>query len=192
MKTRLRQQPQNAEGSSMSRSNLVFLDQHRRAQRARRALRFFVNLLGGGALEEVTAMDPPLPDVKHMRRLNMDIAVTRDASPRHSRDILAFARRREMGFILVRFRDPAENIAEALIEAFLIEGRGVAVLEQLSPVTPDGRHWWLAGPHNGDVNLRVARGDLVPTLSVPWPREEDRHSFTSRGDRLFSEYLWAK
>jgi hypothetical protein len=173
-------------------SNLVDLDQHRSATRARRALRFFVNLLGGGALEDVAVMDPPLPEVKHMRRLNMDIACTRDPSPAHARDILAYARRRGVGCIIVRFRDPAPNIAEALVDVFLMEGNGVAVLEQMSPVSPDGRHWTLVGPHKGDVNLRIRKGELVPTMSVPWPRDEDRDRFVSRGDQDFADFIWRR
>jgi hypothetical protein len=168
-------------------SNLVALDDHRRAGRARD---FFVNLLGGGHPKPVAAMDPPLPDVRHMPRLGMDIAVTRDPAPCHSREILAFARRRQVGFILVRFRDPVPQVAEALIDVFWVEGRGVATLQSLSAVKPDGRHWTLVGPHEGDLNLRVLNGELVPTLSVPWPRGGDRDAFVARGDRIFSDYLW--
>jgi hypothetical protein len=168
-------------------TNLISLDQRRRAQRA---LHFFADLLGGGSIQPVGGLSPPLPDVHHLPRLKMDIAVTRDPAPNHSREILAFARRRQVGFILARFRDPAPDVAEALIDVFWVEGRGVAILEGLSAVKPDGRHWTLVGPHEGDLNLRVLNGGLVPTLSLPWPRGGDRDAFVARGDRIFSDYLW--
>jgi hypothetical protein len=163
------------------------LDQRRRSVRT---LNYFATLLGGGGIQTVGGLSPPLPDVHHLRRLKMDIAVTRDPAPKHSREILAFARRRQVGFILVRFRDPVPDVAEALIDIFWVEGRGVATLESLSAVKPDGRNWTLVGPHEGDLNLRVVNGELVPTLSVPWPRGGDRDSFVARGDQIFSDYLW--
>jgi hypothetical protein len=162
--------------------------EHRR--RASRALQFLVDLLGGGSVEKVTEADPPF-DVMHIPRLRIDIAVTREPAPSLSRSILSFVRRRQAAaFILLRFRDPAPGIAEALVDTFLLEGNGVAVLEQMSAVSPDGRHWTLVGPHKGDVNLRIRHGELVPTMSVPWPRDEDRDRFVSRGDKMFSDFIW--
>jgi hypothetical protein len=167
-------------------SNLVSLDQRRRAQRA---LHFFADLLGDGRLHDVAALGVPLPDVKHLPRLRMDLAVTRDPAPKHMKAILAFARWRQLGFILVRFRDPAPGLAEALLDVVLFD-TGLAVLDRLSPATADGRRWHLVGRHKGDVHLKLTGEGLVPTLQEPWLEEEDRHSFVSKADQIFSEYLW--
>jgi hypothetical protein len=167
-------------------SNLVSLAHRRRSQRA---LHFFADLLGGGRLHDVTALGAPLPDVKHLPRLRMDLAVTRDPAPKHLKAILAFARRRQLGFILVRFRDPAPGLGEALLDVVLFD-TGLAVLDHLSPATADGRRWHLVGRHTGDVHLRLTGDGMVPTLEEPWLEEEDRHSFVSKADQVFAEYLW--
>lgn len=166
-------------------SNIVSLDQHRRAQRA---VQFFADLLGGGRLHSVEVPGTPLPDVKHLPRLRMDFAVTRDPAPAHMNAILAFARRRRLGFVLIRFRDPAPGVAEALIDAVFFDS-GLAVLDGLSPATA-GRGWHLVGRHKGDVHLKLTGEGLVPTLEEPWLEEEDRHSFVSKADQIFAEYLW--
>jgi hypothetical protein len=166
-------------------SNIVSLDQHRRAQRA---VQFFADLLGGGRLHSVEVPGTPLPDVKHLPRLRMDLAVTRDPAPTHMKAILAFARRRRLGFILVRFRDPAPGLAEALLDAVFFDS-GMAVLDGLSPATA-GRGWHLVGRHKGDVHLKLTGGGMVPTLEEPWLLEEDRQSFVSKADQIFAEYLW--
>jgi hypothetical protein len=119
----------------------------------------------------------------------MDLAVTRDPAPKHMKAILAFARRRQLGFVLVRFRDPAPSLAEALVDVVLFD-TGLAVLDCLSPATADGRSWTLAGRHPGDVHLKLTRQGIVPTLEEPWLEEEDRHSFVSKADQIFAEYLW--
>ena len=170
-----------------SRSNLVSLDQRRRAQRT---LHFFADLLGGGHLKEVSGISPPLPETMHLPRLRMDIAVTRDPAPKHMREILAFARRRQLGFILARFRDPAALLAEALLDVVLCDGPGLAVLDGLSPATSDGIRWHLVGRHPGEVHLRITGDGLVPTLTDPWVDEDDRHSFVSKADCILAEYLW--
>jgi hypothetical protein len=169
-----------------TRSNLVSLDQRRRAQRA---LHFFADILGGGRMKEVAGLNPPLPEVHHLPRLKMDIAVTRDPAPAHLKAILEFARRRQVGFLLVRYRDPALKIAEAEIAAILFDG-GLAVLDRLWPATDNGHNWTLAGPRTGDVHLRVTQDGLVPTLTEPWLQEDDRESFVSKADAIFAEYLW--
>ena len=165
-------------------SNLVLLDQRRRAKRA---LQFFADLLGG-RLHDVAGPGAPLPDVKHLPRLRMDLAVTRDAAPAHMKSVLAFARRRQLGFILIRFRDPAPGLAEALLDAVFFDS-GLAILDGLSPAT-DGRGWHFVGRHKGDVHLKLTREGMLPTLEEPWLQEEDRHSFVSKADQIFAEYLW--
>jgi hypothetical protein len=119
----------------------------------------------------------------------MDLAVTRDPAPKHMKAILAFARRRQLGFILVRFRDPAPGLAEALLDVVLFDS-GLAVLDHLSPATADARRWHLVSRHRGDVHLRLTGEGMVPTLEEPWLEDEDRHSFVSKADQLFAEYLW--
>lgn len=166
--------------------NIIALHEHRRG---RRVLQFFADLLGGGTLDDVAGLTTPLPTVKHLPRLAMDIAVTRDPAPAYMKAILQFARRRQVGFILVRFRDPAPEIAEALLDVVFFD-TGVAVLDGLSAATADGRTWWLAGRHTGDVHLRVENDGLIPTLTEPWEREDDRHSFVSQADQILSEYIW--
>lgn len=165
----------------------VPLDQHRRAKRA---LHLFADILGGGHLKEVSGMGSPLPETMHLPRLRMDIAVTRDPAPMHMRQILAYARRRQLGFILVRFRDPVELLAEALLDVVLCDGPGLAVLDGLSPATSNGNRWHLVARHSGGVHLRVTGDGLVPTLTDPWVEEDDRHSFVSNADRILAEYLW--
>lgn len=167
--------------------NPVPLDQRRRA---RRALHFFADLLGGGRIRPVPGLTPPLSGVHHLPNLKMDIAVSRDPAPAHMKEILAFARRRQFGFILVRFRDPAPGIAEVGALDLVLFDTGLAVLDGLSPATPDGRSWHLVGRSPGDVHLRVTDEGLVPTLTEPWIQEEDRHSLISRGNQIFAEYLW--
>lgn len=166
-------------------SNLVCLAHRRRSQRA---LQFFADLLGGGRLHDVAALGAPLPDVKHLPRLRMDLAVTRDPAPKHMKAILAFARRRQLGFILIRFRDPAPALGEALLD-FVFFDTGLAVLDCLSPATA-GRGWHFVGRHKGDVHLKLTGEGLIPTLEEPWLEEEDRHSFVSKADQIFAEYLW--
>jgi len=167
-------------------TNLVSLDQRRRAQRV---LQFVADLLRGGAPQDVAGLTTPLPDVKHLPRLGMDIAVTRDPAPAHMKAILAFARRRQIGFILVRFRDPAPDLVEALVTVALFDAN-LAVLDEMSLATPDGRRWWLAGRHSGDVHLRITRDGFIPTLSEPWPNEDARHSFVSRAEQILAESVW--
>jgi hypothetical protein len=168
-------------------TNLISLDQRRRAQRA---LHFFAELLGGGNIQPVGGLSPPLPHVHHLPRLKMDIAVTCDPAPAHLKQILAFARRRQFGFLLVRYRDPAPQLGEAEIAAVLFDGGGIAVLDRLWPATADGRRWTLVGPRPGDVHLRATTDGLVPTLTDPWLEEDDRESFVSKADAIFAEYLW--
>lgn len=165
--------------------NVVSLEAHRRAQRT---LQFFAGLMGEGHLEEVGGLSLPVPDLKHMPRLRMDIGVTRAAAPAHMRAALGFARRRQTGLILVRLRDPAPRLAEASLSVILIDG-GAAVLE-LDPATSDGRRWFFVGPRTGDVHLRVERDGLVPTLTDPWTEEEDRHRFTATADDILAEHIW--
>jgi hypothetical protein len=187
MKTSLRRSLKRRRLLMTSRSsNLILLAQRRRS---RRALHFFADLLGGGRLHDVAALGAPLPDVKHLPRLRMDLAVTRDPAPKHMRAILAFARRRQLGFILVRFRDPAPGLAEALVDAVFFD-TGLAILDCLSPATADGRRWHLVGRHKGDVHLKLTGEGMVPTVAEPWLEEEDRHSFVSKADHIFAEYLW--
>ena len=164
-------------------STPVRLDERRRAHRL---LYFVADLLGGGEIEDVADLATPLPTVKHLARLQMDLAVTRDAAPSHMRAILAYARRRQKGFLLTRFRDPAPGILEALFDVVLFD-TGLAVLDQLSLATFDGRRFWLAGR---DLHLRIIKDGLVPTLTDPWDREDDRDSFISKGDRVLAEYVW--
>lgn len=171
------------------RSDVLSLDQRRRA---RRAAAFFAELLAGGEMDEVASLRPPLPDLKHLPRVQMDIAATRDLAPAHTKSVIAFARRRQMGFILVRFRDPAPGLAEILgVDVLLVDGGGVAVLAKLQPATSDSRRWTLAGQHPGEVHLRVAPDGLVPTLTEPWTDEEDRVAFILKADRIFADYIWA-
>jgi hypothetical protein len=167
-------------------TNPISLDQRRRAQRA---LHFFADLLGGGSIQPVGGLSPPLPDVHHLPRLKMDIAVTREPAPAHLKQILAFARRRQFGFLLVRYRDPAPLLGEAELAAVLCDS-GLAVLDRLWPATADGRRWTLVGTRTGDVHLRVTHHGLVPTLTDPWLQEDDRNSFVSKADAIFAEYLW--
>ena len=157
-------------------------------RRADRTLRFFACLMGEGHLEEVGGLGVPVPGLKHMPRLRMDIGVTRAAAPAHMRAALGFARRRQTGLILVRLRDPAPRLAEASLSVILVDG-GAAVLE-LAPATADGRRWYFVGPHTGDVHLRVERDGLVPTLTEPWIEEEDRHRFTATADEILAEHIW--
>jgi hypothetical protein len=186
MKKSLRQSL-NAEGFSMTKStNLVSLDQRRRAQRV---LQFFADLLGGGSPQDVAGLTTPLPEVKHLPRLGMDIAVTRDPAPAHMRAILAFARRRQTGFILVRFRDPAPGVVEALVSLALWDGN-LAVLGELSPLSPDGFRWWLVGRHSGDVHIRITKEGFVPTLTEPWEEEDDRHALISKAEQILAERVW--
>jgi hypothetical protein len=171
----------------MSRpTNLVSLDQRRRAQRV---LQFFADLLGGGSPQDVAGLTTPLPEVKHLPRLGMDIAVTRDPAPAHMRAILAFARRRQFGFILVRVRDSTPQVAEALVTVALFDAN-LAVLDELSPLSPDGFRWWLVGRHSGDVHIRITKDGFVPTLTDPWEQEEDRHAFISKAEQILAERLW--
>jgi hypothetical protein len=164
---------------------IVSLEAHKRLQRA---LQIVAGLMGEGHLEEVEALGVPVPDLKHMPRLRMDIGVTRAAAPAHMRAALGFARRRQTGLILVRLRDPAPRLAEVSLSVILIDG-GAATLE-LAPATSDGRRWFFVGPHTGDVHLRVGPDGPVPTLSDPWVEEEDRHRFTATADDILAEHIW--
>jgi hypothetical protein len=167
-------------------SNLVSLEQHRRAQRV---LQFFAELLGGGPPQDVGGLTTPLPEVKHLPRLGMDIAVTRDPAPAHMKAILAFARRRQVGFILVRFRDPAPDVVEALVTVALFDAN-LAVLDELTPLSPDGFRWWLVGRNKGDVHIRVTKDGFVPTLTEPWEQEDDRDTFISKAEQILAERVW--
>jgi hypothetical protein len=174
-----------AEGLSMTKpTNLISLDQRRRSHRV---LQFFAELLGGGSPQDVAGLTTPLPDVKHLPRLGMDIGVTRDAAPMKA--ILAFARRRQFGFILVRFRDPAPNLIEALVTIAMFDSN-LAVLGDLSLLSPDGLRWWLVGRSKGDVHLRITSDGFVPTLSEPWEQDEDRHSFISKAEQVLADRVW--
>jgi hypothetical protein len=166
--------------------NVISFDERRRACRA---LRFFADLLGGDCLEDIKGLGIPVPGAKHLPRLGMDIAATRDVAPAHLRAVLAFARRRQRGFLLIRFRDPSPVGTEAQIDAVLFDG-GIAVLEGLCPASANGVRWTLAGRNIGDIHLRVTKDELVPTLTDPWVYEEDRHSFISRADQIFADYVW--
>jgi hypothetical protein len=167
-------------------TNVVPLAQRRRAQRV---LKFFAELLGGGAPQDVAGLATPLPEVKHLPRLGMDIAVTRDPAPAHMKAILAFARRRQVGFILVRFRDPAPGLVEALVTLALFDAN-VAVLDELSPLSPDGFRWWLVGRQSGDVHIRITKDGFVPTLIEPWEEEDDRYAFISKAEQILAERVW--
>jgi hypothetical protein len=115
----------------------------------------------------------------------MDIATTRDTAPAHMRAILAFARRRRFGFVLIRFRDPAPGLVEALFTVVLWD-TGLAVLDQMS-LAANARRFWLAGT---DIHLRITKDGFVPTLTDPWTDDGDRESFVSKGDQILSEYVW--
>ncbi len=167
-------------------SNLVSLDQRRRAHRV---LHIFAELLGGGSPQDVAGLTTPVPDVKHLPHLGMDIAVTRDPAPAHMKAILAFARRRQVGFILVRLRDPAPGLVEALVSVALFDAN-FAVLDELSPLSPDGLRWWLVGRHSGDVHIRITKEGFVPTLTEPWVQEEDRQAFISKAEQILAERVW--
>lgn len=169
-----------------SPSNVVPLDQPRQIHRAGRALDFVVRLLAGGRTDDLAGLGLPFAHLKHLPDLGMDIAVTRDPGPTHMKEILAFARRRQMGFILVRFRDPAPTLAEFVGVDVVLFDTGLAVLEDLEPAT-DGRRWVLVGQ---DLHLRIGRNGLVPTLKDPWPRDEDRYSCILKARRIFGDYVW--
>lgn len=167
-------------------TNLVSLDQRRRSQRV---LQFFAELLGGGSPQDVAGLTTPLPKVKHLPRLGMDIAVTRDPAPAHMEAILAFARRRQVGFILVRFRDPAPELAEALVTVALFDAN-LAVLDELAPLSPEGFRWWLVGRNSGDVHIRITKDGFVPTLTEPWKQEDDRNAFISKAEQILAARVW--
>lgn len=167
-------------------TSLVSLDQRRREQRV---LQFFADLFGGGSPQDVAGLTTPLPDVKHLPRIGMDIAVTRDPAPAHMKAILAFARRRQVGFILVRFRDPAPGLVEALVTVAMFDSN-LAVLDDLSLLSPDGFRWWLVGRRKGDVHFRITSDGFVPTLTEPSEQDEDRHSFISKAEQILAERVW--
>jgi hypothetical protein len=174
--------------------NLISLDERRRAHRehhrAHRALLFVAAMMGRSGTQDVTSIGLPITTVKHLSGLGIDLGVTRAPAPTHSRAAIAFARRRQNTFMLIRLRDPAPGFAEILLDVIMVD-QGVAILEGLSPVTSDGRRFWLCGRHPGDVHLRLTNDGPVPTLSDPWVEEEDRFSFMSKADELLAAVLWA-
>jgi hypothetical protein len=168
-----------------SRSSIVSLDRHRRAHRA---LRFVASLFGGGDLQDVPGLGVSIPDLKHLPHIQMDIGITRELPPTHLRSALGFARRRQFSLMLLRLRDPAHKCIELTADCLLHDGgRGVAVLDRLSLATADGRRWWLVGD---DLHLRITGDGLVPTLSTPWDREEDRESLISKAEQILADYVW--
>jgi hypothetical protein len=168
------------------RSTIVSLPEQRRIIKT---ILFLAATITRQPPQPIGGIECPVPDVKHLPALGIDIGVTRDRmTSALRRKMLGWVRRRGTTVLLGHLRDVA-GFAELSVSIWLCDG-GVVALEDYSLFTNDARRFWLVA-QPGQVLFTISREGLLPTLTEPWQGgDEARLTGIAYAEDLLAAFIW--